>query len=138
MVSTEDTHVKECATMPETSVRNATPTEILGIGRFKFHEGKLEEFKRLSEEAMEIVRSMDTGTLQFDIYLNDDRSECIIVERYKDSSALIEHSAHVGHMMEAIFATGWVSSELLGEPSKELRAMMADGDVRLFTPFLSA
>jgi hypothetical protein len=39
-------------------------------------------------------------------------------------------------MMEAIFATGWVSSELLGEPSKERRAMMSDGDVRLFTPFL--
>jgi quinol monooxygenase YgiN len=124
--------------MAETSVRNATPTEILGIGRFRFPEGKLEEFKRLSEQAMEIVRSMDTGTLQFDIYVNDDQSECIIVERYKDSPALIEHAAHVGHMMEAIFATGWVSSELLGEPSKELRAMMADGDVRLFTPFLSA
>jgi quinol monooxygenase YgiN len=124
--------------MAETSVKNATPTEILGIGRFKFHEGKLEEFKRLSEQAMEIVRNMDTGTLQFDIYVNDDQSECTIVERYKDSSALIEHAAHVGHMMEAIFATGWVSSELLGEPSKELRAMMADGDVRLFTPFLSA
>ena len=124
--------------MAETSVRNATPTEILGIGRFKFHEGTLEEFKRLSEHAMGIVRSMDTGTLQYNIYFNDDQSECIIVERYKDSSALIEHAAHVGHMMEAIFATGWVSSELLGEPSKELRAMMADGDARLLTPFLSA
>jgi len=124
--------------MAETSVRNTTRTELVGIGRFKLHEGKLEEFKRLSEQAMEIVRSMDTGTLQFDIYVNDDQSECIIVERYKDSSALIEHAAHVGHMMEAIFATGWVSSELLGEPSKELRAMMEDGDVRLFAPFLSA
>jgi quinol monooxygenase YgiN len=124
--------------MAETSVRIAIPTELVGIGRFKFHEGKLQEFKRLSQQAMEIVRSMDTGTLQYDIYFNADQSECIIVERYKNSAALIEHAAHVGHMMEAIFATGWVSSELLGDPSKELRAMMADGDVRLFTPFLSA
>src|ERR1700674_1170581 len=124
--------------MAETSQRNGTSTELVGIGRFKFHEGKLEEFKDLSEQAMEIVRSMDTGTLQYDLYFNDDQSECIIVERYKDSSALIGHAAHVGHMMEAIFATGWVSSELLGEPSKELRAMMAGGDVSLFTPFLLA
>jgi quinol monooxygenase YgiN len=124
--------------MAETSVRNVAPTEILGIGRFKLHEGKLEEFKRLSEQAMEIVRNMDTGTLQYDIYFNDDQYECIIIERYKDSSALIEHAAHVGHMMEAIFATGRVSSDLLGEPSKELRTMMADGEVRLFAPFLSA
>jgi hypothetical protein len=29
------------------------------------------------------------------------------------------------------------SGELLGEPSAELRAKMADSEVRLFTPFLS-
>jgi hypothetical protein len=36
--------------------------EILGIARFKFHEGKVEEYKRLSAEAMEIVRTKDSGT----------------------------------------------------------------------------
>jgi quinol monooxygenase YgiN len=35
-------------------------TELVGIARFKIHEGKLEEFKRLSAEAMEIVRTKDT------------------------------------------------------------------------------
>lgn len=124
--------------MSETSVRNTTPTEIVGIGRFKFHEGKLEEFKQLSQQAMEIVRSADSGTLQYDIFINDDQSECIIVERYKDSAALIEHATHVGHLMEAIFATGSATSELLGEPSEELKAMMAGGNVRPFKPFLSA
>jgi quinol monooxygenase YgiN len=124
--------------MAGTSVKDITPTEILGIGRFKLHEGKLEEFKRLSEQAIELVRSVDAGTLQYDIYFNDDQYECIIIERYKDSSALIEHAAHVGHLMGAIFATGQVSSELLGEPNKELRTMMADGEVRRFALFLSA
>jgi hypothetical protein len=37
--------------------------------------------------------------------------------------------------MEAIVATG--SGELLGEPSAELRAKMADSEVRLFRPFQS-
>jgi quinol monooxygenase YgiN len=112
-------------------------SELLGIGRIKFHEGKLEEFKRLSTRAVEIARTMDTGTLQYDIYFNEDESECIVVERYKDSSALMEHAAHVGHLMESIFATGSASSEMLGEPTAEIRAGMADGQVRLFTPFLS-
>jgi hypothetical protein len=31
--------------------------EIKGIARVKFHPGKVEEWKRLSEEAMEIVRT---------------------------------------------------------------------------------
>jgi quinol monooxygenase YgiN len=113
------------------------PDELLGIGRFRFHEGKLEEFKRLSAQVMGMVRTMDTGTMQYSIYLNDDQSECIVVERYKDSAALMDHAGHVGHLMDAIFATGWVSSELLGDPNGEIRAQLAGGSVRLFTPFLS-
>jgi hypothetical protein len=61
----------------------------------------------------------------------------MVIERYKDSTALMQHAAHVGTLMEAIFATGSVSSDMLGVPSAELRAKMADGEVRLFTPFLS-
>jgi quinol monooxygenase YgiN len=37
-------------------------SELQGIARFKFDEGKLEEFKRLSAQCMEIVRTKDTGT----------------------------------------------------------------------------
>jgi len=109
-------------------------SELVGIARFKFHEGNVDEFKRLSAQAMEIVRTKDTGTLQYDIYFNDDQSECIVLERYRDSEALIEHAKHLGDLMEAIPATGSVSGELLGEPSAELRAKLADSEVRLFTP----
>jgi quinol monooxygenase YgiN len=111
--------------------------ELRGIGWFMFHEGELAEFKRLAAQCMEIVRTKDTGTLQYDIYFNDDQSECIVLERYRDSEALIEHAAHLGDLGEAIFATGWVSGELLGEPSPELRAQMAGSAVRLFTPYQS-
>ena len=75
---------------------------------------------------MEIVRTKDTGTLQYDIYFNDDQSECIVLERYRDSEALIEHAANLGDLMQATLATGSVSGELLGEPSAELRANLAD------------
>jgi quinol monooxygenase YgiN len=112
-------------------------SELLGIARFRFHEGKVEEFKRLSAQCMEIVRTKDTGTLQYEIYFNDDQSECIVLERYRDSEALIEHGAHIGDLMEAIVATASVSGELLGEPSAELRANLADSPVGLFTLFQS-
>jgi quinol monooxygenase YgiN len=112
-------------------------SELQGIGRFKFQEGKLEEFKRLSAQAMEIVRARDTGTLQYEIYFSHDQSECVVLERYRDSEALIEHGANLGELGQAILATGLVSSELLGEPSAELKAMLVGGPVRRFTPFLS-
>jgi quinol monooxygenase YgiN len=71
-------------------------SELQGIARFKFREGRGEEFKRLSAQAMEIVRTKDTGTLRYEIYFNDDQSECIVLERYRDSEALIEHFANLG------------------------------------------
>ncbi len=114
-------------------------SELQGIARFKFHEGKVEEFKRLSAQAMEIVRTKDTGTLQYDIYFNDDHSECIVLERFRDSEALIEHAAHLADLSEAILATvSVVHGELLGEPSAELRAKLAGSEVPvLFTPYQS-
>jgi quinol monooxygenase YgiN len=111
--------------------------ELQGIARIKFHEGMLEEFKRLSAQAMEIVRAQDTGTLQYEIYFSDDQSECIVLERYTASEALIQHATHLGNLSGAILATGSVSGVLLGEASVELRAILADGPVRLFTPYLS-
>jgi quinol monooxygenase YgiN len=114
-------------------------SELLGIARFKFHEGKVAEFKRLSAQALEIVRTKDSGTLQYEVYLNDDQSECIVLERYRDSEAAIEHAANLGDLFGAVLATvSVVHGEILGEPSEELRAKLADGEVPvLFTPYLS-
>jgi quinol monooxygenase YgiN len=116
---------------------NKKSSELLGIARFKIHEGKLEEFKRLSTDAMEIARTKDTGTLQYDIYINEEKSEAIVVERYKDSAALMEHLANNSHVAQKIFLTGSVEGELLGEPSAELKAMLTGSPVGLFTHFLS-
>jgi quinol monooxygenase YgiN len=111
--------------------------EIQGVARFRFHEGKAEEFKRLSADLMDIVRARDSGTLQFEIYLSEDESECVVYERYRDSEAVIDHGAHVGAIMQSIFATGSASSARLGEPSDELTAIMEGSPVSVFRPFLS-
>jgi quinol monooxygenase YgiN len=66
--------------------------ELVGIARFRIHDGKLEEFKRLSAEAMEIVKTKDTGTLRYDTYFNADESECVILEIYRDSQVAMEHA----------------------------------------------
>ena len=110
-------------------------TELQAIVRFWFHDGDVEEFKRLSAACMDIVRAQDSGTLQYDTFFNEDETECIVIERFRDSDALIEHSENLAHLMEAIMATGSVSGELLGEPSAELRARLTGSPVRLFTPW---
>src|ERR687894_533935 len=114
-------------------------SELLGIARFKFHEGKRDEYMRLSDQAREVVRETEPGTLAYDLYLNADQSECMVIERYRDSEAAMEHAANLGHLFPAVLATvSVVHGELLGEPSAELRAKLAGSDVpALFTPHWS-
>jgi quinol monooxygenase YgiN len=74
-------------------------SELQGIARFRFHPGKVEEFKRLSAEAMEISAPASRATLQYETYFNDDESEAMVLERYRDSQALIDHGQNMAHLM---------------------------------------
>lgn len=117
---------------------STTSTELLGIARITFAEGGAEEFKRLSERCMEIVRTQDTGTLQYDIYLDEAETRAVVIERYRDSAALIEHLANIGdELMAAVVACGDIEGETLGVPSPELRAKMGENAVGLLLPHRS-
>jgi quinol monooxygenase YgiN len=113
-----------------------TSSELQSIVRFKFHAGQLDEFKRLSAVCMEIVRAKDPGTLQYDTFFNEDESECIVLERFRDLDALLQHGANIGdELMEAIVATGECHGELLGSVPAEIRANLAGGPVQVFLPY---
>jgi quinol monooxygenase YgiN len=111
--------------------------EIKGIARVKFHPGKLDEWKRLTGEAMEIVRTKDTGTLQYEIFFNEDESEAIVFERYRDADAAIEHFANISHLMAPIMATASVTGEVLGTPNAQMKEELEKGGPKLFTPWIA-
>jgi quinol monooxygenase YgiN len=111
--------------------------EIKGIARVRFHPGKVEEWKRLTEEAMEIVRTRDRGTLQYEIFFNDDESEAIVFERYRDADAAIEHFSNISHLMEPLLATASVTGEVLGTPNAKMREQLGKGEPKLFTPWIA-
>jgi quinol monooxygenase YgiN len=111
--------------------------ELQGIVRFTFHAGMVDEFKRLSAECLETVRSKDVGTLQYDTYFNDDESQAIVLERFRDSDALILHGQNMAPFMDAIMATADVSGELLGDPNEQLRAQLSGSPVGLFALYQS-
>lgn len=49
--------------------------ELQSVARLKIHDGKLDEFKRLAAKCAELVRTKDTGTLQYEQYINSDNTE---------------------------------------------------------------
>ena len=112
--------------------------ELVGIARFTFHDGKVEEYKRLSQQAMEIVRLKEPGTLQYEIFFNADETAAVVIERFRDSDALIEHGKNMAEVSEKVLATGSVEGELLGDVSPELEAKITAGDQpKLYAPWLS-
>jgi quinol monooxygenase YgiN len=113
-------------------------SELQSVVRFTFHEGKLDEFKRLSAVCMEIVRTQDPGTLQYDTFFNEDESQCIVLERFRDLDALLQHGANIGDdLMAQIVATGECHGELLGIVPDDIRANLAGGPVQIFLPYLA-
>jgi hypothetical protein len=82
---------------------------------------------------MEIVRTRDTGTLQYEIFFNEDESEAIVFERYRNIDAAMEHFSHIGHLMEPLMATATVTGEVLGRPDPKMQ--LGEGGPKLFTPW---
>src|SRR5258708_16079243 len=79
--------------------------EIQGIARLQIHDGKLEEFKRVASQCMQVVRTKDTGTLQYELYFNEDQTECIVLERYRDVQSMLQHHNNIGRLMDALLKT---------------------------------
>ena len=110
-------------------------TEIQGIARIKIHDGKLDEFKRVSTQCMDVVRTKDTGTLQYVLYLNEDQTECVVLERYRDSESLLQHMKNIGGLMQDMLNTSTISGEICGAATPELVKALDGAPVRLFSPY---
>lgn len=112
-------------------------SDIRGIATLKIHPGRLAEFKELAARCMELARTRDSGTLQYDWFLNGDSTECIVYERYRDSDALVEHVSNLGETMTALFQTCAASGVVLGAPSFRLREKLERAGVRVFSAYQS-
>lgn len=108
---------------------------ILGIAHFIFHDGKFEDFRRLSEQCRHIVETQDTGTLRYDIYVAEDQARAVVVEEYENEDALRAHGEHIGEdLSTAVLATADVHGQLLGNLSEGLRKSLIGGPVMHFEP----
>ena len=110
-------------------------SEILGIARMRILDGKLDEFKRVSAQARDIVRAKDTGTLQYDVFLNAAETEAIVLERYRDEASMMEHHENMneGGIMDAVMQTCTAEGEILGDVSATLAESLEGGPVSVLS-----
>jgi quinol monooxygenase YgiN len=98
----------------------------------KIKLGKMEDFKKLANSCVEVVKQKDKGTIQYDWFYNDQKSECIVIERYVNSKAGLDHIANVGELLGRLVELSTISLEIYGSPSDDLKNALDGWDVTYF------
>lgn len=69
----------------------------------KIRPGQLDAFKAQVAEIMRLSRELDTQTLRYDWFVNEDETECEVHEAYVTEEGLIEHNTHVMEARAVLF-----------------------------------
>ncbi|MBX5154074.1 hypothetical protein HJB78_24345 [Rhizobium lentis] len=102
----------------------------------KIHPGKLDEFKRIAADSIRVAREKDTGTIRYDIFLNDNETEAVVYEEFANPAARLEHLANLGGNVAGMLAIVDMQAEVWSHSDPELRASTEGYDVKFFKPFL--
>jgi quinol monooxygenase YgiN len=94
--------------------------------------GKVETFKRLAEEAINIALTK-SKVLGYQFYFNSDGSKCYLLEQYPDSEALLPHIASLQPIVQRVLAVSRVTKfEVFGNLNPEARKTLADFGATIF------
>jgi len=94
--------------------------------------GKLEAFKKLAEEAINIALTK-SKVIGYQFYFNSDGSKCYLLEQYPDSEALLPHIASLQPIVQRVLAVSRVSKfEVFGNLNAEARKTLADFGASIF------
>ena len=100
-------------------------------------EGKLADFKAIVNTMVEITELNEPNTLVYEYHINEDGTECHLLETFKDSDAFMVHFENVGHMVDTLFESATMTrAELYGSPSAELQQALDLLGVQNFLSFL--
>jgi len=100
--------------------------------RLRIQPGKIDEFKKLADACVEMVKLKDKGTIQYDWFYNEGKSECIVRECYVNSEAALEHISNVGELLGGLLAISEISLEVYGSPSQTLLNALEGFDVTYY------
>ena len=96
-------------------------------------EGKLEDFKSIVSTMVETTNLNEPNTLVYEWYINEDGSECHLLETFKDSDAFMVHLGNVGHMFDTLFESATMTrAKIYGSPCPELQQALDPLGVEYF------
>ena len=96
-------------------------------------EGKLEDFKSIVNNMVGITELNEPNTLVYEYHINEDGTECHLLETFKDSDAFMVHLGNVGHLFDTLFESATMArAKIYGSPSAELQQVLDPLGVEYF------
>lgn len=99
--------------------------EIVMIATFpNIPEENVAAFTAAVAESLDAVRT-EKGNLQYDWFMDDDRSRCVVLERYRDAAAVVEHVGNVAEVLPRLAQLGGgVEIDVFGTLPADLHAAL--------------
>ena len=110
-------------------------SELQVTARIPIKAGELQQFEALAAACIRVARELDSGTLQYDWFINADKSECVVRERYRDSAAALEHVANLGEETRLALGEANMRLEICGAASQALIDATSGPDTEFFDYF---
>ena len=109
------------------------PSYIVADFQLSIKDGKLEDFKSIVSTMVEITNLNEPNTLVYEYHINEDGTECHLLETFKDSDAFMVHLGNVGHLFDTLFESATMNrAKLYGSPSAELQQALDPLGVEYF------
>src|ERR671913_172592 len=105
---------------------------------FAIEEGKTEEYKKLVEDMSRMVEANEPGTLNYQFYIDESETKCIVNETYANSEAVFVHIAGFASqtILPKIFRVSKISKhDVYGNPSKELQKVLTGFGSQTYSAF---
>jgi quinol monooxygenase YgiN len=109
--------------------------QIYVVARFKIHANRLDEFEAAAADCVAGARSAEPGTLAYDWFLSEDRSEALVLEAYRGSEGVFAHMKNSAARMPKLLECAQSSAEGLGAASDDLRGKLS-GRIAFLPRFL--
>jgi len=105
---------------------------------FVIEKGNLNEYKNLIKEMSKAVEVNEPNTLDYQFYINDDGTRCMVHETYTNSEAVLEHNNSIASqtILPKIFKVSKINRlDVYGKPNKELQELLTKFNVQTFNIF---
>ena len=106
---------------------------------FTIDEGKIEGYKKLILEMSRMVEANEPSTTNYEFYLNEDETKCIVHETYANSEAALAHNNSVASqtILPKIFDVANVTRfDVYGNPSEELQKLLTRFGAQTYNLFV--